>query len=100
MEKKSKTVKMESKSAEQKKLSYEELERIANQLNGQCKNLYNQLQEAQSVIANFNDVGMLLSIIKQGENFNAAFIERCSKKVEKIVTQMLDSADENEKSEK
>ena len=98
MEKKSKTVKMETKKADgQQKLSYEQLEQAAGYFKGQYDKCFAQLQEAQKLIANFNDIGMLLSIIKEGHNFDSAFIERCSKKVQDVVTQMLDNADENEK---
>lgn len=97
MEKKSKTVKMEAKTQNEasQKLTYEQLENVANNLNNQCKQLYSQLQEAKSIISDFNDVGMLLSIIREGENFESAFIDRCTKKVQDIVTKMLNDAEED-----
>ena len=99
-EKKNKTmgvVKEGTPEKEQQKLSYEQLEQAAGYFKGQYDKCFAQLQEAQKLIANFNDIGMLLSIIKEGHNFDSAFIERCSKKVQDVVTQMLDNADENEK---
>jgi len=99
MEKKSaKEVKMDAK-IEQTKLSYEQLEQIAGNLNQQCNILKQQLQEARVVIAEFNEIGLLLSIIDKGSNFDYNFIERCSKKVQDIITRMLDDSEKEVKEE-
>ena len=92
MEKKSDSKVSEVKS-ENKKLSYEELEKIASNLNNQCKQLYQELMETRQVLANFNDVGLLLSIIDKSEYFDTSFVERCIKKVQTIITEMMDNAD-------
>ena len=60
-EKKMKVEKDSTKKSE--KLTYEQLESVANELNMQCKQLYAQLQNAQKVISEFNDLGLLLEII-------------------------------------
>lgn len=83
----------------EKKLTYEQLEQVANSLNNRCRDLYNSLQEAQKVISSFNEIGMLLSIIEHGGHFNYEFVERCSKKIQDVVSGMLDDADKVEKSD-
>lgn len=98
MEKKSKkeTVKSEEK---QEKLTYEQLEEVANELSGRCTQLYKKLMEAQQVIAGFNDVGLLLEIIEKGENFSSEFVDRCTRKVEETITMMLDRAEQKKEEE-
>jgi hypothetical protein len=93
-EKKSKEVKMEGK---QEKLTYEQLEQIAGNLQQQCQQLYSQLKDAQNTIAEFNEIGLLLDILAKSEHFSEDFIYRCSKKVEDIITRALDAADEQDK---
>ena len=110
MEKKSKTVKMgstenkaqvaNSKQEQPDKLSYEQLEQVARDLNMQCRQLQAQLNNAQRIINDFNDLGMLLSIVKQGENFSSDFIIRCTDRIEKLVTEALDNYDKMEKEAK
>ena len=100
MEKKSKTATKEVKlkpvaqTPEEKKPTYEQLEAALQTLNQHCKELYERLQEADKIINSFNDIGMLLSILKQAEFFNDSFIARCAEKVEITVSQMLDSAEQ------
>ena len=97
MEKKSKEVKKAtapSEAQEVKKPSYEELEAALQTLNQHCKELYQKLQEADKIIGNFNDIGILLSILKQSEYFDESFIGRCAGKIQGVITQMLDSAEE------
>lgn len=92
--KKSKAKEVALDSQEKPKLSYEELEQAAANLNHQCQVMYQKLQEAEKIINNFNDVGMLLSILKASEFFNEAFIQRCSEKIESTVSGMLDSVED------
>lgn len=98
MEKKSKkeTVKSEEK---QEKLTYEQLEEVANELSGRCNQFYKKLMEAQQVIAGFNDVSLLLEIIEKGENFSSEFVDRCTRKVEETITMMLDKAEQKKEEE-
>jgi hypothetical protein len=98
MSEKSKTVKMDAQNNE--KLSYEQLEQLANNLNRQCQQFYSQLQEANKIISEFNEVGMLLSILEKSEHFNEDFVTRCSNKVEEIITKALDSAEEQDEKTK
>ena len=95
MEEKSKTVKMES-AKKQEKLSYEQLEQVAGNLNKQCQQLYSQLREAQGVIDSFNEVEMLLSILGKSEHFDSAFVERCANEIQEIITRALDASKKKE----
>ena len=84
MSEKSKTVKMDAQN--NKKLSYEQLEQLANNLNRQCQQ--------------FNEVDMLLSILEKSEHFNEDFVTRCANKVEEIITKALDSAEKQDEKTK
>lgn len=102
MEKKSRTVKMNTvksgeENQENQKLTYEQLEQVANNLNNQCRSLYNELTEARELIKDFNDIGMLLSILGKSEYFDESFTKRCAGKIEEVVTGMLDRADQSKK---
>lgn len=102
MEKKSKTVRMNpgvnpAGSANQpEKLTYEQLEKVAMDLNMQCRQLQNQLNNAQRVMNEFNDLGMLLNIVTVGENFSSDFIVRCTNRIEAVVSKALDNYDRME----
>lgn len=89
-------VKMNASNGSGKKLSYEELEQMAGNLNRQCQQFYSQLQEANRIISEFNEVGMLLSILERSEHFSSAFTERCASKIETMVTAALDAAEKSE----
>lgn len=100
MEKKSKEVKMnvvKNESKENKKLSYEELEQVALQARGANNDLYQRLQQAQSIIAEFNEIGMLLDILGKAEYFQDSFVKRCSNKIEELVGKALDASEKAEK---
>ena len=96
---KSKEVKMEGVATgkeEPKKLSYEELERIAYQLKGANNDLYKRLQNAEGIISEFNEIGMLLSILERSEHFSEEFVTRCSRKIEETVTKAFDAQEKAE----
>ena len=99
MDKKSKEVKMDAGKQTQK-LSYEQLEKVANDLNNNCNMLYRQLQQAQNTIAEFNEIGMLLDVIKQAEQFSPEFIDRCAKKIEELITKALDESEKQQEQNK
>lgn len=98
MDKKSKTVEMKGNAdpANQEKLSYEQLEQVARDLSMQNRQLQGQLMQAQKVIGEFNDLGMLLSIVSKAENFSSDFIIRCTDRIEKLVNEALDNYDRDE----
>ena len=97
MEKKSKTVSMNEANKENEKLSYEQLEQVANNLNRQCQQLHAQLRSAQAAIAEFNEISMLLDILGKGEHFTEQFVNRCSSKIEEIVTKALNASEKRER---
>lgn len=101
---KSKTVKMNvektsAESTKQKKLSYEELEQIANGLNNQCKQLYERLHAANDYISGINEVEVLLSILENSIHFDEKFISRCADTIEEKISKMMDSTEEKRDTE-
>lgn len=99
MEKKSKETKMNAareSSNKNEKLSYEELEHIALQARAANNDLYQRLQHAQNVIAEFNEIGMLLDILGKAEYFKEAFVQRCSNKIEELVGKAIDASEKVE----
>ena len=100
MDKKSKTVNINGNAGKQpEKMSYEQLEQIAGNLNQQCRILQQQLTQAQNVIAEFNEIGMLLDILKQAEQFTPQFVERCANKIEELITKALDVSEKQEETQ-
>ena len=99
MEKKSKEVKM-NESKQPEKMTYEQLEQIAGNLNQQCRVLQQQLIQAKNTIAEFNEIGMLLEVLKQSEQFTSQFVERCANKIEELITQALDESEKPQEPEK
>ena len=102
MAEKSKEVKLEAakENGKSEKLTYEQLEQVAGNLNQQCNKLYQQLREAQGIISNFNEIEMLLAIIGKAEYFESTFIDRCTKEIQKVVTAALDASEKQEEEEK
>ena len=100
MEKKNKEEKKSVESPEQQKLTYEQLEQVAGNLNNQCRQLYAQLKEAQTVIAEFNEIEILLSVLAKSMYFESAFVDRCAAKVQDVINGMLDKTEENKEQEK
>lgn len=96
MDEKSKKVKTSDGNSKSEKLSYEQLEQVAGNLNKQCQQLFQQLKEAQRVISEFNEIGLLLDILDKSEHFGEAFVERCSKKIEEVVTTAFDNSEKQE----
>jgi hypothetical protein len=86
MEEKTKKAKVQSLEKKQDKLTYEQLEQVAGNLNQQCQKLYSQLQEARNMLNGFQVVDLLLTILKQGEHFSDSFLDKCVSKVEEIVS--------------
>lgn len=103
MEKKSKEVKMNGGNGnggkQPEKIPYEQLEQIAGQLNQQCRVLQQQLVQAQNTIAEFNEIGMLLGVLGKSEHFSSQFVERCSSKIEELITRAFDESEEHQEHE-
>jgi hypothetical protein len=85
-----------NKQEQPQKLSYEQLEQVARDTVMQRNQLQVELQKARQLINEFNDLGLLLDIIKHGENFSSEFIVRCIDRVEKMVSVALDNYDKME----
>lgn len=90
-------IEMKTVQKKEEKLSYEQLENVARDLTMQRNQLVSQLQSARRVISEFNDLGMLLSIIDKSEYFHSAFIDRCTAKIEYLVSRALDNAEKAER---
>ena len=103
---KSKTVKMSAQkkgnveNPGQEKLSYEELERIAGNLNQQCRQMQAHIQDLQQTLAEVNEINMLLDVLGKSEHFSEKFITRCSNKIEELITKAMDALEKREKEEK
>lgn len=78
---------------QQEKLSYEQLEQIAANLNQQCRQMQEHIRNQQNVIAEFNEIGMLLDILGKSEHFSEKFCNRCSSKIEELITKAMDAAE-------
>lgn len=95
MEKKSKKAKEVSMEVQkEEKLTYEQLEQVANNLNQQCRQMYQKLQEAQEVISNFNDIAMLLTVLEKAEFFDNEFVSKCAERVQNTVSEIIDPKQE------
>lgn len=92
MEEKTKKTKVQALKQNQEKLTYEQLEQLAGNLNQQCQELYTQLQRTRNMISGLQVVEILLAVLKQGENFSEDFVALCSSKVEEIITATLSPA--------
>lgn len=76
-----------------KKLSYEELEGICQQLSEQARNLYVKLQEAN--LANlYNRLTFLFKVLDASHMFDADFVEKCVNEVVRIMA--VDDGDNSE----
>lgn len=84
------------KIGQQEKLSYEQLEQIANNLNQQCRQMQEHIRSLQNVIAEFNEISMLLDILGKSEHFNEDFVIRCSSKIEELIIKALDASEKQE----
>jgi len=81
---------------QQEKLSYEQLEQIAGNLNQQCRQMQEHILNLQNALAEFNEVGMLLDILGKSEHFNEKFITRCSSKIEETISKAMDASEKKE----
>ena len=78
---------------QKEKLSYEQLEQIAGNLNQQCRQMQQIINNQQQAIAEFNEIGMLLDVLGKSENFSEKFVTRCSNKIEELITKAMDASE-------
>lgn len=83
-----------------KKLSYEELESLAANLNDQCNKMYAQLQKAHSIVNGFNLVGLLLNVLNKSDHFSDEFVLQCSSVIENTVKEALQELDTTKEDKK
>lgn len=76
---------VEEAQVEPKKLSYEELEKIALNLQEQCQKLYAQNQEMQ-VGMMFKRLDYLFKTLKYYSLLDTNFVKACAKEIQEILT--------------
>lgn len=69
---------------EVKKLSYEQLEQIANQYSEQARQLYLKLQEA-NMTNMFKRMDYLFKVIENNKVFSSNFVEKCINELEELM---------------
>ena len=70
---------------EEKKLSYEELENVAVELQNKCKELYMALQNAN--LQNlFSRLDYLFKVVENSVNFDTDFVGNCVKEIQNLLT--------------
>lgn len=74
---------MEEKKEEQTKLTYEQLENVAVQLQQKCAILENKLRSIDGTTIRLN---YLLKVLETKDVFPAEFITKCASEVEDILT--------------
>ena len=84
----------------QEKLSYEQLEQIAGNLNQQCRQMQEHIRNLQQAIAEFNEIGMLLDVLGESEHFSEMFVTRCANKIEELITKAMDASEKQEEETK
>ena len=90
----------QAKPEKEPKFSYEDLERIAYQLRADNNYLNERCNQAESVIAEFNEIGMLLSLLERSEHFDVSFVQRCASRIQRLVSEAMDIAEQREAEEK
>lgn len=99
MAKEKKTIKQDGNvenPGQEEKLSYEQLEQIAGNLNQQCRQMQQVINNQQQAIAEFNEIGMLLDVLGKSEHFSEKFVTRCSDKIEELITKAMDASEKQE----
>jgi hypothetical protein len=87
-----KNINVENPQNEVKKLSYEELEKVAINLQKQCQELYAQVQEMQVGMI-FKRLDYLFKTLKYYSLLDTAFVKACAKEIQEILT-VKDNKDE------
>lgn len=78
-------IKMENPQIEdKKKLSYEELENVANELHNKCNELFEELQNA-NLQNMFMRLDFLFKVLKNSKEFDAEFVSLCAEEIKNIM---------------
>lgn len=70
---------------EVKKLSYEELEKVAQELHAKCSQLYAELQR-MSVDNTFKRLDYLFKVVKYEDMFPGGFTKKCIEEIVDVMT--------------
>lgn len=70
---------------ETKKLSYEELEKVAAQMGEQSRQLYSRVQQLENV-AFFKRVEYLFMVLKYASAFSDEFVQKCATEIQNTLT--------------
>jgi hypothetical protein len=81
---------------QKEKLSYEQLEQIAGNLNQQCRQMQQIISNQQQAIAEFNEMGLLLDVLGKSEHFSEKFVTRCADKIEELITKAMDASEKQD----
>lgn len=81
-----------------KKLSYEELEKVAHQLSEQSKQLYMKLQ-ASNMTNMFKRLDYLFKVVENGHVFKQDFFEKCIAEIEELMTVPKEVEEDNKEEE-
>lgn len=84
-----------TKASTQKKLSYEELENVANQLNQQARTLYSKLQEA-NLTNFFTRLDFLFRIVANSDKFDKEFVDSIVAEIQDSLAVQADDIVEND----
>lgn len=87
-----KNINVENPQNEVKKLSYEELEKVAINLQKQCQELYAQVQEMQVGMI-FKRLDYLFKTLEYYSLLDTNFVKACAKEIQDILT-VKDNKDE------
>lgn len=73
---------MEEKKPVQKKLSYEQLENVANQLSMQLQQAKQQINQISNVLTK---LPYLFKVVELGNKFDEKFVAKCTQEIENII---------------
>jgi hypothetical protein len=88
----------EIKKEKTEKLSYEELEKVAQQLSAQAQDLYEKLQQA-NLVNMFKRLDYLFKVVENEHAFSTDFVMNSIKEIEEIMTLPKEEPKEEPKTE-
>ena len=77
----------------EKKLSYEQLEEVANNLHKQCTALYEELQKV-SMVNLFKRLDYLFKVVENSNAFSEEFASKCVEEIEMLMTTPTEKTEE------
>ena len=98
MEEAKKEVKLGTPRAEDKKISYEQLTEIANQLHSQNQQLISRVRELE-ITLNQVRLEYLFAVVKHSDKFPQEFVEMCTKDIVRSLSPIEKSEEPDSKEE-